>query len=259
MSRDNINYPPGMALDADAVCAQCGTVNPEGTLICKVCGNNLRDQRTLRMQSEQSLESAVEPPAARRWLAGALTVIGSLVILFVAVNVDSIVGYAVSGEVGAFSIVDLWSGPQAGVFETLKAEIEANPASPESIQAAIDAAAVAQEGEYASVMEGTWVLYPENPALDAAPLGTARLKLEGAEYAFVAVLEGGAEFRGWATERQPGLLTADVTRAAALQDSQYLPVYGYAQIEATGSASGWGQFQDAAEANLIGFVAYRLP
>ena len=30
-------------LDADAVCEPCGNVNPEGTLLCKTCGNNLRD------------------------------------------------------------------------------------------------------------------------------------------------------------------------------------------------------------------------
>ena len=38
-------------LDADAVCEACDTVNPEGTLLCKTCGNNLRDQRARRMKA----------------------------------------------------------------------------------------------------------------------------------------------------------------------------------------------------------------
>ncbi|MCX5757207.1 MAG: hypothetical protein NTU83_01615, partial [Candidatus Hydrogenedentes bacterium] len=47
-------------IDADAVCEKCGTVNPEETLLCKTCGNNLRDQRLHRVQSEPSEEAVRE-------------------------------------------------------------------------------------------------------------------------------------------------------------------------------------------------------
>ena len=36
-------------VDADAVCARCGAVNPEDSLLCKVCGNFLRDLRGRRL------------------------------------------------------------------------------------------------------------------------------------------------------------------------------------------------------------------
>jgi len=47
-------------IEADAVCAQCGSANPEGTLICKTCGNNLRDQRMLRITADQLLDADTE-------------------------------------------------------------------------------------------------------------------------------------------------------------------------------------------------------
>ena len=47
-------------IEADAVCAQCGSANPEGTLICKTCGNNLRDQRLMRIAADQILDADVE-------------------------------------------------------------------------------------------------------------------------------------------------------------------------------------------------------
>jgi hypothetical protein len=259
MSADNPNTPHGLNLDADAVCAMCGTVNPEGTLICKVCGNNLRDQRVQRMHSEQSFESAIEPPASRRWVAGVLTAIGALLVILVAINVDSIVSYAVVGDVGGGGVDVMWNGDQSGVFDTLSADLKALAPTQETFNAAIEATVPLEEGAELPAMDGAYVLYPANATPDAPHLGTAIVRMEGTEYAFVAQLEGGFEIRGWASERSAGLLTADAQRAASFDTAAYRPVYGYAQQESDGTVTGWGQLQEASEADLIGFVAYRLP
>ena len=258
MSRDNLNVPPGMNLDADAVCAQCGTVNPEGTLICKVCGNNLRDQRTLRMQTESQLESMGEPPASRNWFTGVLTAIGAVVVVVFALNVNSIANFVVAGGVETSGAAVLWESDQAQVFDTLRDEAKAADVTADSIGAAIDAAVPLEEGVEPPALDGTYVLLPANATEDAEPYGTAAVKLEGNEYIFAAVLSDGTEVRGWGTQRSAGLITAEAQRAAAKVERTYEPVYGYAQRESDGSFSGWGQFQ-ASDLDLVPFVAYRLP
>lgn len=258
MSPDNLEPPHGTSLDADAVCAMCGTVNPEATLICKVCGNNLRDQRVQRMHSEQSFESVMEPPVARRWVAGVLTVIGALLVILVAINVDSIVSYAVVGNIGSSGIDAMWNGDQSSVFDRLSDELKAAAPSQEVIDEAVASVVPLEEGAELPSMEGLYVLFQANATPDAPPVGTAILHLEGEEFAFVARLETGHEIRGWASERSAGLLTADAQRAVAYDKAAYRPVYGYAQQADDGTVAGWGQLQEA-EGDLIGFVAYRLP
>jgi hypothetical protein len=258
MSRDNLNVPPGINLDADAVCAQCGTVNPEGTLICKVCGNNLRDQRTLRMQTESQLESMGEPPAGRNWFTGVLTAIGAIVVVVFALNVNSIANFVVAGGVETTGAGVLWESDQAQVFDSLRDQAKDTELSADVIGAAVDAAVPLEDGVEPPALDGVYVLLPANATEEAEPFGTAAVKLEGSEYIFAAVLSDGTEVRGWGTQRSAGLITAEAQRAAAKVERSYEPVYGYAQRESDGSFSGWGQFQ-ASDLDLVPFIAYRLP
>lgn len=259
MSSDNLNAAPaGLNLDADAVCAQCGTVNPEGTLICKVCGNNLRDQRTMRLSAEQVLESVGEPPASRAWLRGVLFAVGALLVLLMAVFANNFATYLVSGGLEASGIDALWAGEQHQVFDGLRSEIKAANTDAEAIAAAIAAAAPIPDGAEAPALDGLYVLLPPGAESDATPYGTAAVKLEGDEVAFAAVLQDGLEVRGWATQRSTGLLTADAERAALLEGREHVPVYGYIQRDADGYFNGYCQRADAESEQLVPFVAYKL-
>ena len=74
-------------LDADAVCGACGTVNPEGTLICKQCGNNLRDQRHQRMHAADAEIGVDTAQSRRRIIDIGLGVFGILVVAWAVINV----------------------------------------------------------------------------------------------------------------------------------------------------------------------------
>lgn len=261
MSGEHLNAGPGMHLDADAVCAACGTVNPEGTLICKVCGNNLRDQRMRRLQAEQVLESGGEPAESRRWLAGLLTGVGAILVLIVALNVNYIAEVMVNGGAGGSGVSRLWKGDAASLFDGLRDELrlKAVPSEAEIEAAMALAVAAEEEGAEPPVVDGYYLLMPPNATPNAPPLGTAAVRTnETGEIAFVALLSAGSEVRGWGAQRSAVMLTAEADRCAMLVDNVYMPVFGFASREEGGSYSLWGQYQ-ISEDDLQGFTAYRLP
>jgi hypothetical protein len=259
MSGDHLNIPPGANLDADAVCAACGTVNPEGTLICKVCGNNLRDQRLRRFQAEQILETDGEVVGGgRRWFTGVLTGVGALLVLVVALNVNSIADRVVAGSVGSAGVDAMWRGETAGTFDTLLDELRARTMPTDAeIETAMVPVAL-EDGAEPPAVDGFYLLMPANATSNAPPLGTALVRTEGGEIIFVAQLNMGAEVRGWGGQRSSAVLTAEAGRCAMLIDNVYMPVYGFAQREEPNSFTVWGQFQ-VSEEDLQGFTAYRLP
>ena len=67
-------------IDADTVCEKCATVNPEETLLCKSCGNNLRDQRIERMARGGAIELGDVGESKFRILTGVLITIGFVLI-----------------------------------------------------------------------------------------------------------------------------------------------------------------------------------
>ena len=112
-------------LDADAVCEQCGSVNPEETFICKVCGNNLRDQRARRIAGEQGVPPGVaETPINRvRLFTGLLTALGIITILAAVIFIQDIETWLASAQATEdFSdMASLWQGQSSQIFDELLA------------------------------------------------------------------------------------------------------------------------------------------
>ena len=77
-------------IDADAVCQQCDRINDEGTLICKACGNNLRDQRNLRIAQGAGPELMKEGGSKFRLFTGLLVTLGILLAVYMVLNIGNI-------------------------------------------------------------------------------------------------------------------------------------------------------------------------
>lgn len=178
-------------LDADAVCERCGTVNPEDTLLCKSCGNNLRDQRMRRIAEGADFQAVA--PRAFRWstLASLLTVLGLLLLVWTVWNLDAISQGLFSGDETGETAEQLWVGPQHQVYDDLKAELAANPVS--------DADAERARTSPIPVTDFTGRFVITNPSIvgTSRRIGTGVARQEGGVVYFVATLElDGAEIRG---------------------------------------------------------------
>ncbi len=208
----------GTTLEADMVCAACATVNPPGTLLCQNCGHNLRDQMHERLNMEAALPLEDEGESRSRLLYGLLTVLGLLVLVYVAIFSSSIAEslYAVqSDRVGG----ELWEGRAAAVFEPLAELVEAAPRQLSAL--APEEGAVAAGGP----MEGWFLLMRVTP-YGTRPIGIAMTKKEDAKLIFVARLNGGGEVRGTATVTNNN---ADTDTLVFRNDNLYVDGYGYAQ------------------------------
>ena len=128
-------------LDADAVCEECATVNPSGTLFCKSCGNNLRDQRVRRMAGggEQPVVEEAAPRKSRHIISGSITLIALAAVLGLVINLDEVENWFVNSSLAAgehtLAPSTLWSGRTAPIYEQLQSELAANPVSMDEIQA----------------------------------------------------------------------------------------------------------------------------
>ena len=178
-------------LDADAVCIQCGTVNVEGTLLCKVCGNNLRDQRARRMNTDQALELDHTGPRNRAWASAVLFILAVGLVFSTIYNKEMIVEWmmdvGVSDEKGPSS---LWRGDYSGRIDDLLVELRANLPTEE-------VAFIAQENVVgAPTIDGIYVLFFEGEFV-----GSANVFFDGEELLVAALLESGEEIRGRATSQ----------------------------------------------------------
>lgn len=128
-------------LDADAVCEECATVNPSGTLFCKSCGNNLRDQRVRRMAGggEQPVVEEAAPRKSRHIVSGTITLIALVALLGLVLNLDEVENWFVSSSLtvgdSALTPSTLWSGSTAPIYEELRSELAAHPVTLDEIQA----------------------------------------------------------------------------------------------------------------------------
>lgn len=228
-------------LDADAVCELCGNVNPEGTLLCKQCGNNLRDQRSRRMRATGGPTSTVESSfSISRIVRGVVIVFGICAVLWVALNVSTIETWLMSGvqsaeakSANAVAPEEFWSGADAARYAALSAVLQNHIMTAEE-------AGLTAPGSPLSMPDGRYVLKRStDPA--ASPSGSAIVKSDGERVYFVAHLFGGTEVRG------AGVISSDTILQAPYigildPDGTFSEAYGLAQIKPSGELECEGFF-----------------
>jgi hypothetical protein len=225
-------------LGADAVCAQCGTVNAEGVFICKTCGNNLRDQRQLRMTAEQALERGDETDR-RQILFGLLTVLGLLVILWTATNVETITNWLIDIQRPSVTgIEQIWEGPRAAVVDAMVNELYAFEPGRDAMTAAMENPLERAE------IDGTYVVAIVNALGNKRPVGLAAVKSDLDMALFAARIFRSGEIRGQA-RRQGNSWLSDWNNARFFGDTETIAVSGVALRLSTGEFECFGQRQDS--------------
>lgn len=193
MTEGNSSFPESHRasthhLDTDAVCEHCGTVNPEDTLLCRNCGNNLRDQRADRLTQADPVSPQVPVvKRATRWFGQLLAVFGLLLILWTALNVTGIEQWLTSAQSVPTGQPDLyWNGEESGQFDAMNAGL-----------AAIRLA-TAQIGDPNTPREGFVGLYllMQATPTGARKIGVAEIRSHGEGLIFAARFEQGFEVRG---------------------------------------------------------------
>lgn len=170
-------------LDADTVCQQCGAVNPEGTLLCKVCGNNLREQREQRIAHGSQ---PVEPTISRKHIfTGILSGLGVALVLLTVIFLPNIETVLVNAQTtDAQDVTDPWTGARAALYDELLKELDDAPSTRRDLQNALDNPVLQDpyNGRYALIL-------PRN--LDNRRfLGEANLSRRGNRVYFVARIYG---------------------------------------------------------------------
>jgi hypothetical protein len=174
------------SVDADAVCEQCGTVNDEGTLLCRVCGQNLRDQRARRLAGAQAPAAAETKVNRVRIFTGLLSIIGILLVVILVISLPRIeagLTEALSEEpIGGVSGENLWSGPSTAIYEELLSGLRDYPSSRAQIQDALENPIA--ESSY----NGRYVLLRSGALTVDRVVGEAALQRRGDRVYFVALM-----------------------------------------------------------------------
>ena len=243
------------AMDADAVCEQCGNVNPEGTVICKTCGNNLRDQRARRISATGAMPQASEPRISRiRLLTGLLPVFGILLVLLVVLNMPTIESWLVSAQAAdtVDASEDLWSGATGAIFDELLVQLNQVPSTRAALEDAVNNPIddTSFNGRYAVVSLQT-----------TRVIGEGIASRRGDKVYFVAKLSSQpAEIRGIALleELEQGTVraTAMDSPVAVQLDGQTFTGRGFATKNADGGHAIAGQY--GASDATVGALVYRL-
>ncbi len=240
------------ALDADAVCEVCGTVNPEGTFICRTCGNNLRDQKSRRLSSELQM---LEPEGVRgiQVFRGALVIFGMLLIGWVAINVNQITD-AIAGTGGANDpISGLFNSSVSATYDSMLLEAQALNPTFEQMEA-IRATPIVGPS-----IDGNYVVVRNDYYAGLEIVGSAVVRTDETGTHFVAALGPDLHVRGTARNQGQNALRADWSEAAA-QDAtgRIYAVTGVAVPQLDGSVECFGQSAADETANFE-VSAYRLP
>jgi hypothetical protein len=161
-------------------------VNDEGTLLCRVCGQNLRDQRARRLAGAQAAPGSGDARVNRvRIFTGILTVIGILIVVGVFISIGRIeagLTEALSeAPIGGDVQEDLWSGPSSGIYEELKQGLVDYPSSRQQVQDALDNPIA--ESSY----NGRYVLMRPGALSADRMIGEAALQRRGNRIYFVAM------------------------------------------------------------------------
>jgi len=241
-------------IDADAVCEQCSTVNPAGTLLCKNCGNNLRDQRMRRLAADEGMEVVHRAERPLRLLTGLLVVLGLLAILWTAINVwnGNIENWltqqiAEDETSGGFDPRDFWTGADAHIYNELSRELRENPITSE--EAARTGPGTAPQGS----LTGRYVVLAGGAGSRMA--GGAIARARGNTVLFVAQLGERVELRGSAEITADGQYEAEVVGVE--WGSTTLDGYGVARRQADGGLSIVGRLSNA-EDQIYSATAYKV-
>ncbi|HDP34520.1 MAG TPA: hypothetical protein ENN29_05360 [Candidatus Hydrogenedentes bacterium] len=224
-------------LEADAVCGQCGNVNPEGTLICKMCGNNLRDQRMLRMAADQLLEAENEPTSRSVFLMRALPVLAILFVLWLGLNVGNISSMLMSADNATdetntiyVNPESFWNGSESSIYDAMQTKLTARfPNESDAENARLNTRSTG------SIREGRYVLY-ERMGTGIRYVGSAIIQMEGDVWHYNASLMDEIEIRGKASIFDQ-MLSSQWDQAGALYQGDYYAVTGTALAQPDGSIS----------------------
>jgi len=174
------------AVDADAVCEQCGTVNDDGTLLCRVCGQNLRDQRARRLAGVQAPDMGEAKVSRVRIFTGVLSVAGILLVILIVLNLPRIEAVLTSelseAPIASVGSEALFSGPDAAIYDNLLAELNDYPSTRAQVQDAIETPLA--EATY----NGRYVLMPAGALTPDRAIGEAAVSRRGNRVYFVALI-----------------------------------------------------------------------
>lgn len=197
-------------IDADAVCEQCGSVNDEGVLLCRVCGQNLRDQRAQRLAAAHGPEMFEERVSRIRLLTGLLSIFGILLVVFAVLNISNIEASLVTW-LSAETISEeggVWSGPNGEIYDELQTALEEYPTSRARMSEALENPLNDRS------FNGRYVLMRPGRLEVNRVIGEANLSRRGDRVYFVVNLRNQSiEIRGYATLEQAG--EGDEMRAIA--------------------------------------------
>lgn len=244
---ENQEHVPGEMLDADAVCAQCNTVNREGVLICRTCGNNLRDQRMVRLAAELEMEQAGVSQSRRGLLRGMLTALGILLILWTALNVNQITEWLVAIQSPSEgSVESLWAD---AALDALAAELEGQTVTEEESAQAIAVPATETS------MEGLFVLAEKVQDAPYVPCGLALVRQEGDQLIFAAKADADTMARGYFEPRGDQFVT-EVGMSSVSYEGSRFAIKGVAVFSEEGGVDCFGQDNETGE--LYSFKAFRV-
>ncbi|NLN92202.1 MAG: hypothetical protein GX130_02700 [Candidatus Hydrogenedens sp.] len=226
-------------IDADAVCGQCNTVNPEGTLLCKVCGNNLRDQRSLRLAADQMLEGDAQQAPQTTFLYKLLPILGLLIVLWLGINGSRIIESLTTNETTDYTLAgalaeSLWNGVHKDRFENLASGSMLSPgiqSQAEQARQTVSPMTHIRNGRYAIFMHvGT----------EARFAGVANIEADNNAIYYAATMQDGTEFRGSASYLE-GTYFSRWDDAGMMSDGLFYAMAGTAQVQPDGSVSVSGQ------------------
>ncbi len=207
--------------DADAVCEQCGTVNDEGTLLCKVCGQNLRDQRAQRLANAQGVDPFDNRVSRVRLFTGLLSVLGILIVVLAVLNISKIEASLVSflSPTGGIEGDNLWSGPNDRIFNDLLRDLKEYPSS--SVKMADALENPLDDRSY----NGRYVLVRPGRLNVDRIIGEANLSRRADRVYFVVQLRrGSVDIRGYAEVQEVGeesRAISESTTAIAIENAEY--------------------------------------
>ncbi len=246
MNSDNYGeIPHPEKLDADAVCAKCNTVNSEGTLLCKTCGNNLRDQRAIRLAADQAMDLDQTGLRRRTWLSGIMFLLALGLIISTLLNQELIVEWLSGGGSTPVSAAqELWRGPYNEIFDPMVTALSATNVTEERALAALETpvASTSLNGVYALFFDDTFV-------------GSAMARLDGSDLYVVALLDNGDEVRGRAVE-EGNHFTATPENLAVQNRGRISAARGVAMPQGGGVVDCIG---GETSRNPVTFSAYQMP